>query len=315
LSKRKKVSVALIAGGRSGERPVSLKGAAEVEKALDRDKFLVKRYDPVSDLGQLLNDAAGIDVAFILLHGQWGEDGSVQGFLDLLDIPYQCSGLLGSAMAMDKNVAKIMYRQAGLPVADWQMVSPEEAEDPDALIDRFGLPLVVKPVREGSSLGMTIAMTAKELSRGIRLAFEHDSSVMVEQYIKGREITVGVMGNETLQPLPVVEIIPGDEYQFFDYTAKYVPGASREVCPAQLDHSLTEKAQQYGVEAHRCLMLQGYSRTDMMISEAGELILLETNTIPGMTPTSLLPQAAAAFGLDFSRFLERLLDLALDRNR
>jgi len=307
LVEKKKLNVALIAGGKSGEREVSLKGAAGVEKALDSEKFTVKRYDPVTDLGVIVKDADNIDVAFILLHGLWGEDGSVQGFLDLLDIPYQCSGVLGSAMAMDKNVAKIMYQQAGLPVADWLIVSRRDTDNPDRLIDRFGFPIVVKPVREGSSLGMSIATNAKELRQGIIEAFKHDSQVMVEQYIKGREITVGVLGNEQLQPLPVVEIIPGKEFTFFDYTAKYVPGASKEICPAELETELTQKAQQYGVEAHQCLGLQGYSRTDMMISEDGELYLLETNTIPGMTPTSLLPQAAAEFGLDFPAFLEVLI--------
>lgn len=312
---KKKLVVALIAGGKSGEREVSLKGAVEVEKALDPEKFTVKRYDPVTDLGRIVEDAACIDVAFILLHGLWGEDGSVQGFLDLLDIPYQCSGLLGSGMAMDKNVAKIMYRQVGLPVADWLIVSLGDADNPGRLVQQFGLPLVVKPVREGSSLGMTIARNQEELVHGIHKAFEHDSQVMVEKYIQGREITVGVIGNEQLQPLPVVEIIPGEEFDFFDFTAKYVPGASTEICPAVLDEDVTRKAQQYAVEAHRCLGLRGYSRTDMMIADNGELFLLETNTIPGMTPTSLLPQAAAEFGLDFPQLLERLIDQAVADGR
>ena len=303
-------TVALIAGGRSGEREVSLKGAVEVEKALDPEKYVVERYDPVTDLGRIVENSGRIDVAFVLLHGLWGEDGSVQGFLDLLDIPYQCSGLLGSAMAMDKNVAKIMYRQAGLPVADWRIVESQDEFDADELINFLGVPLVVKPVREGSSLGMAIVETAKELGPAIQKAFEHDSRVMVEKYIKGREITVGVIGNEQLQPLPIVEIIPGEEFEFFDYRAKYVPGASREICPAGLGDELTEEAQRYGLAAHRCLDLKGYSRTDMMISDAGELFLLETNTIPGMTPTSLFPQAAAEFGLSFSQLLERLIDQA-----
>ncbi len=310
--KTRKLTVALIAGGKSGEREVSLKGAAGVEKALNKEKFAVKRYDPVTDLGLIIDNADQIDVAFILLHGLWGEDGSVQGFLDLLEIPYQCSGVLGSAMAMDKHVAKTMYRQSGLPVADWNIVSQTGSYDSKELVGHLGLPLVVKPVREGSSLGMTIASNEKELVKGIEKAFEHDSRVMVEKFIQGREITVGVIGNDYLQPLPVVEIIPGKEFEFFDYTAKYVPGASEEICPADLADDLTEKAQQYGVAAHRCLELKGYSRTDMMISDAGELYLLETNTIPGMTPTSLLPQAAAVFGLDFPELLERLIEQACE---
>lgn len=309
----KKVSVALIAGGKSGEREVSLKGAAEVAKALDPEKYTVRRYDPVTDLGRIIEDKDHIDIAFILLHGLWGEDGSVQGFLDLLEIPYQCSGVLGSAMAMDKNVAKTMYQRVGLPVADWYVISAIDSYDLEEIVQKFGFPVVVKPVREGSSLGMTIAGDVKELSQGIQKGFEHDSSVMVEKYIEGREITVGVIGNDQLQPLPVVEIIPGESFSFFDYTAKYVPGASEEICPADLDEELRDKAQKYGVLAHKCLELQGYSRTDMIISNEGELFLLETNTIPGMTSTSLLPKAAAAYGLGFPELLEHLIELALKR--
>ncbi len=309
-----KKRVALISGGKSGEREVSLKGAAEVDKVIDRSKYHIVQYDPVTDLGRLVADRETIDVAFVLLHGLWGEDGSVQGLLDLLDIPYQCSGVLGCAMAMDKNVAKIMYRQAGLPVADWLMLSHSEMGDCQNHISRLGLPIVVKPVREGSSLGMTIARDQEELETGIGKAFEHDSEVMLEKFIKGREITVGVLGADELQPLPVVEIIPGDEFEFFNYTAKYVPGASEEICPAQLDEKLSRQAQQYGVEAHRCLKLQGYSRTDMMVADNGDIVLLETNTIPGMTPTSLLPQAAAVHGLDFGALIDLLINQALSRN-
>lgn len=313
MAKDKK-RVALIAGGKSGEREVSLKGASEVEKVIDRSKYSVVRYDPVTDLGRLVADRESIDVAFILLHGLWGEDGSVQGLLDLLDIPYQCSGVLGSAMAMDKNIAKTMYRLAGLPVADWVMLSGGQMGDCKDHVARLGLPIVVKPVREGSSLGMTIARDQKELEAGIGKAFEHDSEVMLEKFVKGREITVGVLGTDKLQPLPVVEIIPGDEFEFFDYTAKYVPGASKEICPAQLDEELSRQAQQYGVEAHRCLKLKGYSRTDMMVEENGKIVLLETNTIPGMTPTSLLPQAAAVHGLDFGALIDFLIRQPLSQN-
>lgn len=307
---KKMLTVALIAGGKSGEREVSLKGAEGIVKVIDPARYTVWRYDPVTDLGRLVDDAGQIDVAFVLLHGQWGEDGSVQGLLDLLGIPYQCSGVLGSAMAMDKNIAKIMYRQAGLPVADWRIVTPDAEVDHKKLVNELGLPLVVKPVREGSSLGMTIAGSEAELVGGIQKAFEHDSQVMVEKYIQGREITVGVIGNDELQVLPVVEIIPGEEFSFFDYTAKYVPGASREICPAEIDDVLTGEVQEYGLRAHRCLELNGYSRTDMMVSDDGDVYLLETNTIPGMTPTSLFPQAAAESGLDFAELIERLINQA-----
>jgi D-alanine-D-alanine ligase len=312
VSEDKRIRVALLAGGRSGEREVSLQGALGVEKALDPNKFKVTRYDPATDLATLAQDAPSIDVAFILLHGPYGEDGTVQGYLDLLNIPYQGSGVLGSAMAMDKNMAKIMYRLHGLPVADWEMARPEDGLAPERLLTRLRLPLVIKPVRAGSSLGMSIATTVEELASGINTAYEHDSQVMVEQFIKGREITGGVLGNAELTALPLVEIIPNKEFLFFDYTAKYQPGASKELCPAPINEELTEKARSLALAAHQALRLRGYSRTDMILTEEGEIYILETNTIPGMTPTSLLPQAAAAHGLDFSQLLERLIELALE---
>ncbi len=306
----KKIRFALIAGGKSGEREVSLAGAKEVEKALNREKYEVRRYDPATDLAQLAADGDKIDVAFILLHGPLGEDGTMQGFLDLLGIPYQGAGVLGSALAMDKNLAKVLYQQAGLTVAAWEMAQPEDQKDPSRLLERLSLPVVIKPIRQGSSLGMSLARSEDELVQGLGKAFSFDSEVMVEQYVQGREITGGVLGNKELTALPIVEIIPGEEFAFFDYQAKYQPGASREVCPAELPPEVTARAQAIALAAHRALQLKGYSRTDMIV--AGDSIyVLETNTIPGMTPTSLLPQAAAAHGLPFPLLIDRLIELAL----
>lgn len=309
-----KIRVALLAGGASGEREVSLAGAAGFEEALDRSRYELRRYDPKTDLARLAGDADSIDVAFILLHGIHGEDGTVQGYLDLLGIPYQGSGVLGSAIAMDKNMAKTLYRLHGLPVAPWEMAVLGDREDARRLLEKLSFPLVVKPIREGSSLGMSVASSREELQEGIRLAYRHDSQVMVEQFVTGREITVGVLGNDELTPLPLVEIIPGEEYPFFDYAAKYEEGASREICPAEVDGDVVAMAQQYALTAHKVLQLRGCSRTDMILSPDGSLCILETNTIPGMTPTSLLPQAAAASGLDFSALIDRLLQLALQGN-
>lgn len=309
---QKKIRVALLAGGKSGEREVSLAGAQEVAKALDPQKYEVRRYDPATDLPRLAAEADDIDVAFILLHGPFGEDGTVQGFLDLLDIPYQGSGVLGSAMAMDKNIAKILYRNAGLPVAPWAMAQPADVQEPARLLAAVNLPVVVKPVRQGSSLGMSIVESPAELPAALAKAFGFDPEVMVEEFLAGREITGGVIGNAELTALPLVEIIPGKEFRFFDYQAKYQPGASREVCPAELDAELTAKAQQYALTAHRALNLRGYSRTDMIVT-GRDIFVLETNTIPGMTPTSLLPQAAKAQGLPFAALLDRLLELAMEK--
>ncbi len=313
----KKLRVALLAGGKSGEREVSLKGAAEVSRALNPDKYEVIRFDPATDLEELAAQAEGIDVAFILLHGLFGEDGTVQGYLDLLDIPYQGSGVLGSAIAMDKNLSKILYQNSGLKVPDWvklrSTMTEKKAIDIAAILKKLDLPVVIKPLRQGSSLGMSIPHSEKDLLKGIEQAFEHDTEVMVEQYIEGREITVGVIGNDELTPLPLVEIIPGEKYTFFDYEAKYQPGATREICPADFDPEITAKAQEYGLLAHKALQLRGYSRTDMIVSIDHAIYVLETNTIPGMTQTSLLPQAAAASGMSFAALLDRLLILALEK--
>ena len=308
-----RLRLALIAGGVSGEREVSLNGAKGVEKALDPEKYEVIRYDPAKDLPRIAADAPNIDVAFILLHGIHGEDGTMQGFLELLGIPYQGAGVLGSAMAMDKNLAKIMYKLHGLPVAKWEMASRDDIADPGRLLEILHLPLVIKPVRQGSSIGMSIVKEQEKLSAALKLAFEHDNEVMVEEFITGREITVGVIGNKKLSALPLVEVIPDAKYEFFDYEAKYQPGATKEVCPAEVSEDVTQKAQEYGLIAHRALQLKGYSRTDMIVT-GNDIYILETNTIPGMTPTSLLPQAAAQFGLNFPALLDRLIELALERS-
>jgi len=307
----KKLRLALLAGGKSGEREVSLKGAEEVAKALNPERYAIKRYDPATDLARLASEAESLDVAFILLHGPFGEDGTVQGFLDLLDIPYQGSGVLGSALAMDKNLAKILYRNSGLKVPNWYMAEKKDIAAPGRIKEQLGLPLVIKPASQGSSLGMTIARSEKDIAEGLEKAFALDHQVMVEEFIEGREITGGVIGNDELLPLPLVEIIPGEQYDFFDYEAKYQPGASTEICPAELDEPITLRAQQYALTAHRALQLRGYSRTDMIVS-GDNIYVLETNTIPGMTPTSLLPQAAAAAGLDFPALLDRLIELSLE---
>lgn len=307
-----KLRLALIAGGVSAEREVSLRGAAGVEQALNRDRYEVVRYDPATDLARIAADAANIDAAFILLHGVHGEDGTIQGFLDLLNIPYQGAGVLGSALAMDKNLAKVMYRLAGLPVAPWVMVEPGDLRDSGRIESAVGLPCVVKPVRQGSSIGMSIVRTFDQLPAALELALRHDGEVMVEAFLKGRELTAGVLGNSELTALPLIEIIPDSRFDFFNYEAKYQPGATREVCPAPVSETVRARAQDYAVRAHRSLQLRGYSRTDMILVDE-ELYLLETNTIPGMTPTSLLPQAAAEAGLPFSALLDRLIELALER--
>lgn len=309
---RKKLRVALLAGGKSAEREVSLKSGEQVFRTLDKERYEVLRYDPLGDLPRLAHDAAGIDVALIILHGRLGEDGTIQGFLDLLDIPYQGSGVLGSALAMNKVLSKQLYSQAGLPVAPFMVLDRTLAQPTSMVLDELGLPVVVKPEHEGSSIGLSIVRNAEQFPKALADAWQFDRRCLVEKFIPGVEITGGVLGNDALEALPLIEIVPGAEHEFFDYSAKYTPGASEEICPARLNLALTATAQEYARSAHQALCCRGYSRTDMIVSDR-EVFVLETNTIPGMTETSLFPQAAAAAGMSFSALLDRLIELALEK--
>jgi D-alanine-D-alanine ligase len=307
----RKLTVALLAGGKSAEREVSLKSGEQVFRALDQERYEIRRYDPRDDLLRLAQDAGTIDVALIILHGRMGEDGTIQGFLDCLGIPYHGSKVVGSAVAMNKILSKRLYMEAGLPVSPHVVLDCLQPEGAHEVIEHLGLPVVVKPEHEGSSIGLSIVRVPQELQPALRTAFQYDRRCLVEKYIAGTEITAGVMGNDHLEALPLVEIIPGDKYVFFDYEAKYTPGATREICPARLSPEITQKAQEYAKRAHQALCCRGYSRTDMIVAD-GEIYLLETNTIPGMTQTSLFPQAAAAAGISFSSLLDRLIELALE---
>ena len=310
----KKLTVALLSGGISSEREVSLNSGNQVFEALDKDKYDVRRYDPKSDLPRLVTEADDIDAALIILHGPFGEDGTVQGMLDLLNIPYQGSGVLGSAVAMNKVVSKQLYEKAGLPILPYIAIKAKDSFNTDDIAARLGLPVVIKPVQCGSSVGMSIVREADELKDAIKKAFAYDNEVMIEAYIDGVEVTGGVLGNDNPDALPLIEIIPDESHEFFDYEAKYTPGVTNEICPARIDDRLTIKAQSYAVMAHEVLGCRGYSRTDMMLKDR-ELFVLETNTIPGMTVTSLFPQAAAAAGLSFGKLMDRLIELSLEDHK
>ena len=284
-----KIRLALLSGGISSEREVSLRGGDQCYEALDKEKYDIIRYDPKTDLAQLVADAPKLDAALIILHGPYGEDGTLQGLLDLIDIPYQGSGVLGSALAMNKLYAKYRYEQSGIPVPPYLVLARKDPISTDMIVNRLGLPLVIKPVAGGSSVGMSIVRSPEILEEALEKAFNEDDSVLIEAYIEGVELTGGVLGNDDLQALPLIEIIPEQGHEFFDYHAKYTPGATREICPARVDETIAQKAQSYAVMAHQALACRGYSRTDM-IQRGNELYVLETNTIPGMTATSLFPR-------------------------
>ncbi len=313
----KKIRIALISGGISTEREVSLKGGDEAAKALDPGRYEVRRYDPKTDVPRLVAEAGGIDAALLILHGPYGEDGRIQGLLDLLGIPYQGSGVLGSAVAMDKEAAKLLYRSHGIPTPDFVCLC-RGGDGRGRLSEagkRLGFPLVVKPVAGGSSVGTSLVDDSRGLEKAVELAFESDCRVLLEEYFTGVEITGPVMGNERLETLPLVEIVPADGSRFFDYEAKYKDARTREICPARVSEETAKRAGELAVAAHRALYCRGYSRTDMIVSEKKGITVLETNTIPGMTPQSLLPKAAAAAGMSFSALLDRLIALCLEDAR
>ncbi len=307
----KKINLALLSGGISSEREVSINSGNQVYEALDKNKYNIMRYDPKTDLEKLVADASQIDAALIILHGPHGEDGTVQGLLDLLHIPYQGSGVLGSAMAMNKAASKLLYEKAGIPIPSYTILESGTPVDAGACISEIGLPMVVKPVVGGSSVGMSIIHAESEFQTALDLAFAEDNAVMLETYIKGVELTGGVIGNRELEALPLIEIVPDENHAFFDYEAKYTAGVTQEICPARVDEKITQAAQYYAKKAHQALFCRGYSRTDMILQD-GNLFVLETNTIPGMTATSLLPQAAQVGGISFSRLLDRLIELSLE---
>ena len=305
-----KIRIALLAGGWSREREVSIKSGEAVYRAIDKGKYDVIRYDPRDDLRALIEAKKNIDVAFILLHGRYGEDGCMQGLMDILEIPFVGSGVLSSAMALNKKVAKQAYRSVGLGVAKDIVLRHGEDFSIEECVKAVGAETVVKPVSEGSSIGMSVCRNYEEVAAGIEKAFEYDREVMVEEYIHGTEITCCVLGNQELVTFPLIEIVPAASYRFFDYQAKYTDGATEEICPARISRKMAESCQSCAKAAHGVLGCSVWSRSDMIIRDE-RIYVLETNTIPGMTENSLFPLAASAAGFSLSGLLDELIALSL----
>ena len=306
-----RLRIALISGGWSRKREVSLKSGDAVYGALDKDKYEVRRYDPRDDLIGLIQNSEHIDLVLLLLHGKRGEAGSIQGLLDLLNLPYVGSGVLASALAMNKALSKELFRNAGLTVPRDMILPRDEGVDPNELFSSLGKPAVIKPIAEGSSIGLRICETVEEAAEAIRDTFAMGQEALVEEYVRGTEVSCPVLGNRNPEALPVIEIIPREEYQFFSYTAKYVPGASQEICPARLPTDVYGKVQDYAIRAHCVLGCRHLSRTDMIVADR-DVYVLETNTIPGMTENSLFPLAARTAGISFPSLMDRLIELALE---
>ena len=320
-----KLKVAVLMGGTSAERDVSLSTGRQILNSLDPARYTVYALDtasgqtflpagvtahletltasdaltPVTALTQLPQVAAGRrpDVVFIALHGPGGEDGTVQGMLEVIGIPYTGSGVLASALAMDKAMSKRVLTASGVQMPVDVTVRHGDEPASTAGVDALSLPAVVKPSRQGSTIGMTIVKERGQMAAALATAFALDDTVLVEQFITGTEITVPILGNADLEVLPIVEIVPASG--FYDYAAKYTAGATDEIVPARISDAVAAEARRTALLCHRTLGCRGMSRTDMIVTPAGDIYTLEVNTIPGMTPTSLLPRAAEAAGIPF----------------
>ncbi len=324
-------------GGTSAERNVSLASGLRIVEALSSRGHSVIVLDPAigvmssAELGELrrgnvgaeppsLETLAGLgggrlrddlaampeirdaDVVFLALHGGQGEDGTIQALLDMAGVRYTGSGHLASALAMDKDLSKTLFRAAGVQTADWLM-----APQPAALVEQsLGLPVVVKPSKQGSTVGLSVVRDISQLDAAVAEAFKYDDEVMIERFVAGRELTVGVLGDDAL---PVGEIKPMKE--LYDYECKYTAGMAIEEFPANLSPSATNKLQEQSLRAFRALKLRGYARLDFRLDARGECFCLEANTLPGMTATSLIPQGAAAAGIEFEDLCERIVQLAI----
>lgn len=306
-----KIKLALLSGGISGEREVSIKTGQQIYKALDKDKYEIFQFDPKTDLNTFFNSAAEkkFDIVFPALHGPFGEDGKLQGMLDMLDLKYVFSDCLSSALAMNKHLTKIIADQVGILTIPGIKIKKNDPIDLDKIVDEINLPIVVKPVELGSSVGITIAKTINELKAGIKLGFKFDKELLLEKFIEGREITATVIEkNKNLEALPLIEIIPKAS-DWFDYKAKYEPGASEEICPANIPDDLRKKTQQVAKIMFQELGCKDLARADFIWTKSdNNIYFLETNTIPGMTATSLAPQAAKAAGMEFGDFLDVLIN-------
>lgn len=330
------MKIAVLMGGTSAEREVSLASGLAIVRALrerghdvstvDTARGFVPEADevqllpegvhaaPPTDTGGTLRpiELAGVEqvrsaeVAFLALHGGAGEDGTVQALLELVGVPYTGSGPLGSGIAMDKDVTKRLLRDSQVPTLPWRVArAPDFAYDPDTIEDFVGFPLIVKPSRQGSSVGLTVVNAPEELRPAVEAASRYDSEVMIERFARGRELTVGILGD---QALPPVEIRP--RKGIYDYHSKYTAGMTEYFCPAPVDEEIVAQVQAYALRAFRVLKLRGYGRIDFILAKE-QLFCLEANTLPGMTATSLLPKASAAAGISFPELCERIVQLAV----
>jgi D-alanine-D-alanine ligase len=311
--------VAVLKGGRSLERQVSLRSGARVEDALERLGHDVVAIDAGLDLITRLRGAEP-DVAFVAMHGRDGEDGTVQELLEILDVPYTGSGILACVRAADKVLTKHLLGEAGIPTPEFFAFNETAfrelgaAEALPAIEERLEFPIVVKPASQGSALGIKFARTAADVPGALVAAFSYDSKVLLERHVEGRDLAVSVLeGPDGAEALPVVEAVPREE-DFYDFESRYEIGRTSFVCPAELPEAIGPRARELALAVYRLLGCSGFARIDLMLDGNEELFVLEANAVPGLTETSLLPQAAEAAGVGFDELVNRLVELALGRS-
>lgn len=309
--KKGKTEIAVLCGGPSSEHEVSLASGKNVFGSLDRNKFnpelvIWERSDspPLS-----LEEFKSFDVIFIVMHGPFGEDGTVQAFLELIGVPYTGSGVAASRLGMDKVASKLLFQATGIPIPEYRVAGGIKRGW--VVLEEIGFPCVIKPSAQGSSVGVSIAKREEDFAEAFDKAVVFDGRVIIERYIKGREFSCGILGNGNPAALPLVEVIP--EGDFFNYEAKYDLGMAEEITPARLDRGMTRVMQRLAIKVYKILGCCGLGRVDMLLSESGIPYVLEINTIPGMTEASLLPKEAGAAGIGFSQLVEKIINLALER--
>lgn len=302
------MKVGVIAGGISSEREVSLRSGQAVFNALKELGFNVVFIDAGKDLCEKIKEEK-IDIAFLVLHGGWGENGGVQGMLEVMGIPYTGSGVLASALAMDKEASKKVFIYHGIAVPPFKVINRDDYLKKTVSLEPIGFPCVVKPAQEGSSVGVNIVKNESEFEFAVNEAFKYGERIIVEKFIEGKEIHIGVLGDKALGG---VEVRP--KKGFYSYEAKYTKGMTEYILPPEIDEALYEKLKELGLRAHKALGCKGGTRVDMLVDSSGNAYVLEVNTIPGMTETSLLPKIASLAGYDFKGLVKEILELALKDN-
>ncbi len=336
------MNIALVVGGISSERKVSLASGRAILKALRENGHNVKVIDPkygdsevqenvifkdlvskeyptYEEMQKLLKASKrkviecvnsklfdNVDIVFIGLHGKYGEDGRIQTLLELRGVKYTGSDILSSAIAMDKNVTKMIFRNYDIPTADWILFSRKDEINPKKVLKRISLPFVIKPNDEGSTVGLTIVNKESEIKEAIELALKYSDKLMIEKYIKGREITVSIVGDKAY---PLIEIKPKDG--FYDYHHKYTKGMTEYICPADVSKEVSERAKEIALRAYHSIGCSVYSRVDFLLDDNDELHCLEVNTLPGMTELSLVPKAVKVEGMEFNELIENIISLSL----